>query len=362
MPGLPHVELAPELVLLLVLPPLIYSAGVAMSWREFRFNLRPIALLAVGCVVFTTVAVAAVGHALLGLEWPVGFVLGAIVSPPDVVAPLAIARRLGLPRRLLVVLEGEGLANDATALDPLPLRGRRGQHRRLLRSGPRSGPSRDLRRRDRSTASRVGWAMLRVRRAARDPRVEITLSLVTPYLAFWVAGASRRLRRARDGGVRALRQLERLAADPAATRLQGIFFWDLFTYLIEGMVFLLTGLQARTLVGAHGHALRGEARRLDGCGLRRRDRRALRLGVPGVVSAALAHVAPPGATIRRRRGKRRSWSAFTGIRGIVSLAAALAVPLTTASGAPFPHRDLILFLTFGVIVVTLVGQGLRCRA
>jgi NhaP-type Na+/H+ or K+/H+ antiporter len=116
IPGLPRIELAPELVLLGILPPLIYSAGVAMSWREFRFNLRPITLLAFGCVVFTTCAVAAVTHWLIGMPLAVGFVLGAIVAPPDVVAPLAIARRLGLPRRLLVVLEGEGLANDATAL------------------------------------------------------------------------------------------------------------------------------------------------------------------------------------------------------------------------------------------------------
>src|SRR6266436_349682 len=115
-PGLPRIELAPELVLLVILPPLIYSAGVSMSWREFRFNLRPIALLAFGCVVFTTCAVAAATHWLLGWQWGVAFLLGAIVAPPDVVAPLAIARRLGLPRRLLVVLEGEGLANDATAL------------------------------------------------------------------------------------------------------------------------------------------------------------------------------------------------------------------------------------------------------
>src|ERR687888_2242271 len=116
IPGLPRIELAPELVLLVILPPLIYSAGVAMSWREFRFNLRPISLLAVGCVLFTTVAVAAAAHWLLGLPWPVGFVLGAIVSPPDAVAPLSVARRMQIPRRLLVILEGEGLANDATAL------------------------------------------------------------------------------------------------------------------------------------------------------------------------------------------------------------------------------------------------------
>src|SRR5271166_1622044 len=114
IPRLPRLELAPELVLLGVLPPLIYSAGVAMSWREFRFNLRPIALFAIGCVIFTACAVAAAAHWLLGLPWAVAFVLGAIIAPPDVVAPLAIARRLGLPRRLVVVLEGEGLANDAT--------------------------------------------------------------------------------------------------------------------------------------------------------------------------------------------------------------------------------------------------------
>src|ERR1039458_2848747 len=111
-----RLNIAASVVLLVIRPPLIYSAGVAMSWREFRFNLRPIALLAFGCVVFTTCAVAAAAHYLLQFDWAVGFLLGAIVAPPDVVAPLAIARRLGLPRRLMVVLEGEGLANDATAL------------------------------------------------------------------------------------------------------------------------------------------------------------------------------------------------------------------------------------------------------
>src|SRR5678815_1997288 len=116
IPGLPRIQLAPEIVLLVILPPLIYSAGVSMSWREFRFNLRPITLLAFGCVVFTTCAVAVATHYLLKFDWAIGFLLGAIIAPPDVVAPLAIARRLTLPRRLLVVLEGEGLANDATAL------------------------------------------------------------------------------------------------------------------------------------------------------------------------------------------------------------------------------------------------------
>src|SRR5436309_14799434 len=116
VPGMPPVELPPQLVLLMVLPPLIYSASVAMSWREFKNNLRPIVLLAVGAVIFTAAMVATATHYLIGLPWTIGFLLGAIVAPPDVVAPLAIARRLHMPRRILVVLEGEGLANDATAL------------------------------------------------------------------------------------------------------------------------------------------------------------------------------------------------------------------------------------------------------
>ena len=116
VPGLPRIALPPNLVLLVFLPPLIYYAAFGMSWQAFRDNLREISLLAVGCVVFTTIVVAAAAHWLIGLPWPVAFVLGAIVSPPDVVAPLAIARRLGVPSRITAVLEGEGLVNDATAL------------------------------------------------------------------------------------------------------------------------------------------------------------------------------------------------------------------------------------------------------
>src|SRR5262249_20138656 len=183
VPGLPRIALAPELVLLGILPPLIYSAGVAMSWREFRFNLRPIILLAFGCVLFTAWAVAAVSHYLLGMPWAVGFVLGAIVAPTDAVAPLTVVRRLGLPRRLLVVLEGEGLANDATALILY----------RFAVAAVGSGVfSADVAVGDFALivvgeiayGLAVGWVSLRLRRLAQDPRVEITLSLMTPYVAF----------------------------------------------------------------------------------------------------------------------------------------------------------------------------------
>ena len=184
VPGLPRIELAPELVLLLVLPPIIYSSAVAMSWREFRFNLRPISLLAIGCVTFTMLAVAAATHWLLGFAWPVGFTLGAIVSPPDPVAPLSIARRMQLPRRLAVILEGEGLANDATALILYRFAiaavsvgtfsfGRAACMFAAILAG------------EFLWGVGVGWVMLRLRHWVGETRIEIMLSILTPFLAYW---------------------------------------------------------------------------------------------------------------------------------------------------------------------------------
>ena len=184
IPGLPTLQLAPDLVLVLVLPPIIYWDAVKMSWKEFRFNLRPIALLAIGCVVFTTVAVAAATHWLLGFPWAVGFVLGAIVSPPDAVAPLAIARRLQLPKRLVVILEGEGLANDATALVLY----------RFAVTAVMAGSFSFVEAAGSFAAILVGevvwgigvgWLMLRLRRWVRDPGIEIMLSILTPFVAYW---------------------------------------------------------------------------------------------------------------------------------------------------------------------------------
>src|SRR4051812_33023501 len=360
VPGLPPVELAPELVLLVLLPPLIYSAGVSMSWREFRFNLRPIALLAFGCVVFTTCAVAAAVHYLLGWQWGVAFLLGAIVAPPDVIAPLAIARRLGLPRRLLVVLEGEGLANDATALimyrfavlaistGTFSLAKASGTFGLIVVGEIFYGIG-------------VGWLSLHLRQWAKNPRVEITLSLMTPYLAYWIPehlGGSGVLATVAAGlyvswnGPRLI---------PAATRLQGIFFWDLIIYLIEGFVFLITGLQARTLIEkAHDFPVRELLA-------------ATAITVVIIIVARFIWVFPAIYLPRwlspslAKRDPSPPWQnafiiAFTGVRGVVSLAAALAIPLTIANGAPFPQRDLILFVTFGIIIITLVGQGLMLPA
>jgi Na+/H+ antiporter len=295
-------------------------------------------------------------HYWLGWQWGVAFVLGAIVAPPDVVAPLAIARRLRLPRRVLVILEGEGLANDATALI-------------LYRFAVLSVATGAF---SLSKASAtfgmivlgeiffgigVGWLSLRLRQWAKNPRVEITLSLMTPYLAYWIPehlGSSGVLATVACGlyvswnGPRLI---------PAATRLQGIFFWDLIIYLIEGFVFLVTGLQARTLIEkAHDLPVR---ELLLG----------ITITVAIVIVARFIWVFPATYLSRwlipavRRRDPSPPWQqtfvvSFTGVRGVVSLAAALAIPLTIENGAPFPHRDAILFATFGVIIVTLVGQGL----
>src|SRR6516165_123021 len=355
VPGVPRIELAPEFVLLGILPPLIYSAGVAMSWREFKFNLRPIALLALGCVIFTACAVALAMNWLLGMPIAVAFVLGAIVAPPDAVAPLAIVRQLGIPRRLLVVLDGEGVANDATALI-LYRFAVAAVGTGLFSIWEAASTFVLIVVGEIAYGIAIGWLSLRLRRWAGDPRVEITLSLMTPYAAFLVP--------AHLGGSGVLATV---AAGlfvswngplliPAATRLQGIFFWDLLVYLLEGIVFLVTGLQIRTLLERTEIALLNQLTM------------AALLAVVVIIVARFVWVYPAAYLPRRlspalaRRDPLPPWRqvfflAFVGIRGVVSLAAALAIPLTTLAGAPFPYRDLILFVIFGVIVVTLVGQG-----
>jgi CPA1 family monovalent cation:H+ antiporter len=340
----------------LVLPPLIYSASVAMSWREFKHNLRPIILLAVGCVIFTAFAVAAATHYLIGLPWAVGFVLGAIVAPPDVVAPLAIARKLCLPRRILVVLEGEGLANDATALilyrfavaaistGTFSLPAASGDFVAIIACEVLFGLA-------------VGWLSLHTRHHARDPQVEITLSLITPYAAYWVPehfGGSGVIATVACGLYMSWNGPLLISS---ATRLQGIFFWDLVIYLIEGLLFLLTGFQMRSILE------KSKAFPLDEILI------ATALVVAIIIIARFAWVYPatylPRILSRSLRESDPSppwqWTfilSFAGVRGAVSLAAALALPFTLASGEAFPYRGLILFVSFGVIIVTLVGLGL----
>ncbi len=357
IPKLPAVTLAPELVLLVILPMFIYSTAFSMSWKDFHANLGGISLLAIGCVVFTTVLVAAACHIWLQLSWAVGFTVGAIVSPPDAVAPLSIARRMQIPRRILTILEGEGLANDATALIlyrfavvAVSMGSISIGHASALFSLIVVGEV--------LWGVAVGWLMLHLRYWARDTHIEVTLSVLTPFVAFWppeYLGGSGVLATVATG-LYVSWNGQRLIS--AQTRLQGVFFWDFLVYIVEGLVFLVTGLQARGIVeGIAGYST---------------SELAIAAGIVSVVviGARFLWIFPAAylTVLGRHKGDAAeddsiSWQrafalAFTGIRGVVSLAAALSLPALMDDGSQFPGRNLILFLAFAVILVTLVGQGL----
>ena len=355
-PGIPTVRLYPELVLLVLLPPLLYASGVGMSWRGFKKNLRPIMFLAVGCVLFTASVVAVAAHWLLHLPLAVGFVLGAVVSPPDAVAPMAIARRLSVPKRILVILEGEGLVNDATALivfsfavtavitGGVSIAGAAAAFAGIVVAEIAWGFA-------------VGWGLLQLRRWSKNSEVEMMLSLLTPFTAFWpphFLGGSGVLA-AVTAGLYTSWNGPRLI--PPSTRLQGFFVWGLAVYIVEGIVFFLTGLQSRAVMegpdaGEWPHMLWAAA-----------------ITVVLVIAMRFVWILPASFVLRLKRRRRVvgdalapiSWQgtifvAFTGIRGVVSLVAALSIP-EWVGDKPFPDRDLILFVTFCVILVSLIGQG-----
>ncbi len=354
LPGLPPVTLDPDFVLLLLLPPLLYFSGVSMSWRSFRSNAGPILLLAIGCVLFTAATVAAVAHFALGVPWSVGFVLGAIISPPDAVAPTALLRHVRLPRRLVAILEGESLVNDATALVAFS----------FALGAVATGSFAPVDAAMKFVAIVVGelaygvllgWTILHVRHYARDPRAEVLLALITPFVAFWppheaggsgvVACVAAGLYVSWNG-----RKLIR-----STTRLQGFFIWDLVSWGVEALVFLLMGLQARAILGNLSPA--GWADFLQAGGIITITIVIVRF-VWVFASTYLPRLVLPA---RQQVDPGPDWRqpfvvGLTGLRGVVSLAAALSIPLTLNSG-PFPHRDLVLFITFFVIVVTLVGTG-----
>jgi monovalent cation/hydrogen antiporter len=355
VPNFPRVEISPEILLLLFLPPLLYSAGVGMSWRGFKGELSPILLLAVGCVLSTATAVAAAGHYLLGLPWAVGFVLGAVVSPPDAVAPMAIARQIAVPTRILTVLEGEGLINDATALVIF------GFAVVAVQTGEFSLPA-ALGKFGLVAIGEVlwgvliAWGTLHLRRWARDSQIEIVLALLTPYAAFWppeMLGGSGVLAVV-TAGLYVSKNGPNFISP--ATRLQGYFVWRLSIFLIESVVFLLVGLQARIILdelieSSHYRFL------------------VAAVSITAVVVASRFVWIFSATYIPKLLpawwGKKPSGTAwqdpfaigFTGIRGVVSLVAAFSIPLQAHAG-PFPDRSLLLFVTLFIILVTLVGQGL----
>src|SRR6266571_3761116 len=355
IPGLPTIHLDPALILFLFLPPLIYSSAWLTSWREFRANLRPILLLSVGLVLATTMVVAVVAH-VIGLPWPVSFVLGAVVSPTDAVAASATAQSAGLPRRLLTVIEGESMVNDATGLVVYRFAVA------AVVTGSFSLVQASLQFVLVSVGGLlvglvVGWPLAWLHRHLDDAPIEIAITLLTPFAAYLLAdaiGVSGVLA-VMAAGLYLSRQSSRFFS--SNTRLQANAVWTVLVFLLNGLVFLLIGLQLRSILDAL--ASRAPLSLLW-------DALLVCFTVVVVRIAWVVPAAFPSRMFRkflRPRERPPSWRnvlivAWTGMRGGVSLAAALALPLMIIGGAPFPDRDLVNFLTFCVILATLVGQGM----
>ena len=352
IPGIPRFELDPEIVFLVVLPPILYVSAFLTPIRDFRSNLKNISSLAIGLVAVSAAVVAALAMVLVpGMSWPLAAALGAIVSPPDAVAASAIAQRLAVPRRVISILEGESLLNDATALTiyraaigaatavaTVSVIGSLGSFLFVAVGGILIGLV-------------VGWIVAWVRTQLDDTPVEITVSLITPYAAYLpaeVLGVSGVLA-AVTAGLFIGRRSSQIAG--SEVRLAGRAVWESLVFLLNGVVFLAIGFQISSI-----------SRGIDRTTL-------LQLAAVGVlVSVALLALRALwifAMSLRellrddRRHTRLResiviSWA---GMRGVVSLAAALAVPVSL-SGGPVPVRDAIIVITFTVILVTLVGQGL----
>jgi len=351
VPGMPNVELNPKLIFFGVLPSLLYGAAFFTSLRDLRANKRTIGLLAFGLVIATTLGVAFIAHTFVdGLTWQSAFVLGAIVSPTDPIAATAIAERLGVPRKLVAIVEGESLVNDGTGLvlyRVAVLAVVAGSFSFVHTSGlfvvtAAGGVAVGL---------AVGWVVRQVRRRLDNPPAEVTISLLTGYFAFFPAemiGVSAVLA-AVSAGIYLGWYTPELTN--AQVRLQGVAVWEIVQYLLNALLFVLVGLQLPVVVDALGQI--PNARLLSYAALVSGTVIVVRFGwVFAVINA------PKWIARRMSSWRGAVFLSWAGMRGALSLAAALALPLETDSGGPFPGRDLILFLTFAVILVTLVGQGL----
>lgn len=355
-PGVPNFELSPELVLVGVLPPLLYSSAFFTSLRDLRANARPIGLLAIGLVLMTMVVVAVVAHEAIGIGWTAAFVLGAVVSPTDPIAATAISRRLGVPRRIVVIVEGESLVNDATALVALRVAvvaavsgafslSEAGIRFVLVVAGGIA------------VGLAVGWVVRQVRRRIDDPPVEVTISLLTGYFAFIPADllhVSGVISVVTAGVYLGWHTPELTSPD---SRLLGDSMWEITTFVLNALLFVLLGLQLPSILDALQDEPPGKllwwAVLISGTVI-----------VARIVWVFPATYLPRWLSSRlRRRDPSPPWQypaaiSWMGLRGAVSLAAALSVPTVTESGGPFPDRDLIIYLAFAVIIATLVCQGL----
>src|ERR1700678_923559 len=359
IPAVPDITLEPDLIFLVVLPPLLYASAWATSWRDFRYNIVSISLLAVGLVAFTVIGVAlAAPHVFRGFDWRLGLVLGAIVAPTDAIAATSIARRIGLPSRIVDLLEGESLINDASGLlalefavgilveDRIPTAvGGLLTFVWLTAGGVAIGLA-------------IGWIVGHFERWIEDTPIQVTISILVPYAAYLAAQgvhASGVLAGVRCGLLLSQRS-DRLFSPSVRIGLGSV--WESLTFILNGLVFVLIGLQFPTIrASIHSYHLST----------------ILTYGALFSVLLILLRLSWvfPGAHLafflRRRIGHQKEEApearqlfvlGWTGMRGVVSLAAALALPTLLKDGSPFPHRDLIIYLTFCVILVTLVLQGL----
>jgi CPA1 family monovalent cation:H+ antiporter len=357
LPGVPHVRLNPNVVFLGVLPPLVYAAAFFSSLRDLRNNIRPISLLSVGLVLATMAGVAVVAHAAIhGMSWPAAFVLGAIVSPTDAVAATVIAQRLSVPRRIVTIIEGESLVNDSTALVAYRFAVA------AVASGTFSLAHAGLRfvinvGAGAAIGLAVGFLVVELRRRIDNPQTELVVSLVTPYLAYLpaeAAGVSGVLAAVTAGVYLGWRSPELISPN---TRIRTFAVWETLVFLINSFLFVLIGLQLRPVLDS-----------LSGESTATLIRYAVIVSVT-VIVVRIVFVPVLGYVPRllfrsiRERDPYPPWQwpaviGWAGMRGAVTLAAALALPFKTDSGAPFPERDLIIFLSFAVLFATLVLQGL----
>jgi monovalent cation/hydrogen antiporter len=355
-PGIPDITLDPDLVLVIFLPPLLYSAAFFADLQAFRANARPIALAAIGLVLLTIVGVAVIAHEVIDLPWAVSFALGAIVSPTDPLAATEIMRRVGAPRRMVNVIEGESLTNDASALVAYKV---------AVSAAVGAGVSMGHASLDFVTAAAggvaigyaVGFVVAAIRRRIDDPPTEITISLFTGYAAFIAAdaiGSSGVLAVVTTGLYMGWRAPQLIRPE---TRLQAYAFWEVLVFLVNAILFILIGLQLPGILDNLKSTSAGDVAAYTAAicvaviGIR-----FIWLNTMPYVIRALDR--RPSQRARRVGWRQRVIIGWAGMRGAVSLAAALALPGHTDAGAPFPGRDLILFITFSLIVVTVVGEGL----
>jgi len=359
VPGIPRVELNPDLVFFVILPPLLYSAAWVTSWREFSYNLVSILFLAFGLVTFTVLGVTALGNFFLpGFDWRVGLVLGAVVAPTDAIAAASIAERVGLPKRMVDILEGESLLNDASALLALEF------GLLLLAGGIRPTFTFGVLRLLYLTAVGiliglvVGVVVHVIEHSIDDGPIEIALSILTPYVAYLTADS------VKASGVLAVvaagLYLSRGSSHffSPGVRLQAWAVWESLTFILNGLVFVLIGLQLQyVLSNIRDHRLGT----LIGYGALFSAFLILVRLIWNFPGAYLAHLIRRHILHQREAmpGVRQIFVVgWTGMRGVISLAAAIALPQTFENGAPFTQRSMLIFLAFSAILVTLVLQGL----